>query len=103
MWLRDSLPRDIPGLRVLIYGYSSELSGSTSFQDLEAISTGFRTLLGAVRRQVNVSGVTYMWLVISFPINITGQSGGDSPKAPSLCRTQFRRTRIEKGIAFHRF
>lgn len=100
MWLRDSLPHDIPGVRVFTYGYPSELSGSTSFQDLEAISTTFRNNLKAVRRQEIVSSVTNMWLVIKFSINITGQLGKYFAKAFGLCRVQFRWTRIEKGIVF---
>jgi hypothetical protein len=55
MWLRGSLPHDIPGLHVLIYGYDTHLHNSKSFQDLEAISTSFRTALRAIRRQPNVS------------------------------------------------
>jgi hypothetical protein len=55
MWLRDSLPHDIPGLRVLIYGYDTHLHNSESFQDLEAISSSFRTALRAIRKQPNVS------------------------------------------------
>jgi hypothetical protein len=57
MWLRDSLPYDITGIRVLIYGYDSRLANSESFQDLEAISSSFRTALRAVRRQLPVSPV----------------------------------------------
>jgi hypothetical protein len=47
MWLRDYLPTDIQGLRILIYGYDSVLKGSTStnsiqhyaLQLLDAVST----------------------------------------------------------------
>lgn len=31
MWLCDSLPEDVSGLRVMTYGFSSGLVGSTSF------------------------------------------------------------------------
>lgn len=55
MWLRDSLPHDLPGIRVLIYGYDSHLAGSNSFQDLEAIASSFRTSIGSIRRQATVS------------------------------------------------
>lgn len=32
MWIRDELPRRLPGVRFLIYGYDTALLGSTSFQ-----------------------------------------------------------------------
>ena len=46
MWLRDSLPSDLPGARVLIYGYDSHLPESQTFQDLEALA---RLLCGSLR------------------------------------------------------
>jgi len=42
MWLRDSLPVDLPGVRIMLYGYETQLHGSRSFQDLEALATTFR-------------------------------------------------------------
>ena len=33
MWLRDSLPKDLPGIRVLIYGYDTQLQNSKSIQN----------------------------------------------------------------------
>lgn len=32
MWIRDELPQRLPGVRFLVYGYDTALSGSTSFQ-----------------------------------------------------------------------
>lgn len=55
MWLRDSLPRDLPGTRILTYGYNSDLVGSKSFQGIEAIASEFVALLGRVRQVSNVS------------------------------------------------
>ncbi|RDW82749.1 hypothetical protein BP6252_03861 [Coleophoma cylindrospora] len=43
MWLRDSLPHDIKSCRVLIYGYNTQVQGSQSFQDLEALGSTLRT------------------------------------------------------------
>ncbi|KAL9111951.1 MAG: hypothetical protein Q9187_007849, partial [Circinaria calcarea] len=57
MWLAGSLPYDIPGIRVLTYGYDSHLHNSDSFQDLEAISSSFRTNIGTIRPKVDVSGI----------------------------------------------
>lgn len=49
MWLRDALPYDVtdeeedgsPISRVMIYGYSSNLFQSDSFQNLEDLGTAF--------------------------------------------------------------
>ncbi|OBT42034.1 hypothetical protein VE00_07424 [Pseudogymnoascus sp. WSF 3629] len=49
MWLCDSLPRDLPGARVMIYGYDSQLQGSNSFQDIESLATSFREMLQSLR------------------------------------------------------
>lgn len=55
MWLRDTLPEDLPGAQVWIYGYDSKLTASVSFQDLEALSSTFRRILVSSRRQYTVS------------------------------------------------
>lgn len=34
MWIRDELPKHLPGVRFLIYGYDTTLSESTSFQGI---------------------------------------------------------------------
>jgi hypothetical protein len=56
MWLRDSLPYELPGVRILTYGYDSHLVGSQSFQGVEALATEFRTQIAAIRKTTNVSG-----------------------------------------------
>lgn len=55
MWLRDSLPKDVPGARVFTYGYDSVIPNSRSFQDLEALASTFRQKLVALRRSMPVS------------------------------------------------
>jgi hypothetical protein len=45
MWLCDDLPNDLATTRIIIYGYESQLHGSQSFQDLEALATTLRTSL----------------------------------------------------------
>jgi hypothetical protein len=55
MWLRDSLPHDLPGVRILIYGYDSHLVGSQSFQGMDALATEFRTHIATIRKATNVS------------------------------------------------
>ena len=45
MWLRDALPHDLSGARVLTYGYDTRLAGSHSFQNLEDVALKFRRSL----------------------------------------------------------
>jgi hypothetical protein len=40
MWLRDALPRSLPRVRPIIYGYDSALLGHNSFQSILDISIG---------------------------------------------------------------
>jgi hypothetical protein len=54
MWLRDSLPKDLVGARVLTYGYKSALVESKSFQGIEAIASAFIAHLGRIRKESNV-------------------------------------------------
>jgi hypothetical protein len=60
MWLRDSLPADLKGVRVLVYGYDAKLAESKSFQYLEALASTFRRLLLLVRRQSTVVLSTFL-------------------------------------------
>lgn len=41
----NSLPFDLPGARIMLYGYDAQISGSYSFQDLEALATTLRSHL----------------------------------------------------------
>ncbi|KAL7920620.1 hypothetical protein ACQKWADRAFT_298002 [Trichoderma austrokoningii] len=38
MWIRDELPRSLPGVRAVLYGYDSRLIGSNSFQSISDIA-----------------------------------------------------------------
>lgn len=49
MWLRDSLPADFENARILIYGYDSQVHGSTSFQDLESLASSLRNHVEAIK------------------------------------------------------
>ncbi|CAH0028864.1 unnamed protein product [Clonostachys rhizophaga] len=40
MWIRDELPRSVPGIRTITYGYKSELLDSESFQTISDIALG---------------------------------------------------------------
>ena len=41
MWLRDSLPTDMPFARVTIYGYNSKVVGSLSWQSIDHLAKRF--------------------------------------------------------------
>ena len=45
MWLCDSLPTELPGAQIIIYGYDTKVAVSQSFQDLEALASTLRSSL----------------------------------------------------------
>lgn len=53
MWLRDRLPKDIPGARVLTWGYDTTLFSSESVQGIADLGINFREAL----RWVSSNGV----------------------------------------------
>ena len=55
MWLRDSLPYDLPGAHILVYGYDSRLEGSQSFQNVRTLAGQFRNHIKAIRGYSAVS------------------------------------------------
>ncbi len=54
MWLRDSLPTDLPDLRILLYGYESRLEGSDSNQNISIIADSFVSHLNILRPRSKV-------------------------------------------------
>ena len=56
MWLRDSLPKDLPGLRILLYGYDSGLDGSYSNQNVSIIADTLATHINQLCIRYQVSG-----------------------------------------------
>ena len=55
MWLRDTLPKNLPNLRVLLYGYDSGLDGSESIVNVSTIAEAFIGHLRGLRSQTQVS------------------------------------------------
>jgi hypothetical protein len=55
MWLRDYLPADIPGIRVMIYGYPSKLEKSNSRARLTDYTIQFHQILQSARHSQKVS------------------------------------------------
>lgn len=49
MWLRDALPFDLPNARILIYGYDTQLQGSSSFQSLTDLGRGLQMAIEGMK------------------------------------------------------
>ena len=62
MWLRDSLPYDMEGVRVLTYGYDTSLVGSQTFQSIDDIAISFNKGIRRIRSHINVSGLCGFFL-----------------------------------------
>ena len=59
MWLRDSLPKDLPNMRILLYGYESGLDGSESTLNISGIAETFVGHLRGLRSQSEVSAIAH--------------------------------------------
>ncbi|KAL7955579.1 hypothetical protein V8C34DRAFT_316314 [Trichoderma compactum] len=76
MWLRDALPYDIteeggndrPVSRVMVYGYSSTLSQSDNFQNLEDLGTAFHRHLS----KLAVAGIYKPMIFIAHSLVVYG-------------------------------
>lgn len=55
MWLRDSLSKDLPNLRIILFGYESGLDGSESTLNISSIADTFIGHLRGMRSQFKVS------------------------------------------------
>ncbi len=56
MWLRDSLAKDLPQLRVFIYGYACDLSTDDSISGIDDYADTLRRLLRGLRGEDQVKG-----------------------------------------------
>ncbi|KAI9767398.1 MAG: hypothetical protein M1839_004517 [Geoglossum umbratile] len=56
MWLRDCLPSDLEGARILLYGYNTNLLQSQAFQNIGDLAIAFSQAVRSIR-QNNVRGV----------------------------------------------
>lgn len=55
MWLRDYLPKDVKNVRVLTYGYNSQLQGNEDRSSLLSHSKNFIHRLREMRKVTEVS------------------------------------------------
>lgn len=63
MWLRDALPLDAPGARVLIYGYDTRVVQSCSFQNLTDLGKALHIDIKGIRVQGPLIKAKYMLLI----------------------------------------
>jgi hypothetical protein len=49
MWLRDALPLDVPGARIFIYGYDTQIIQSSSFQNLMDLGNALQIDMKGIR------------------------------------------------------
>lgn len=54
MWLLDSLPRKIEGIRVMTYGFDTRLRGNRSNQDISVLATFLRGDIEAMRAEARI-------------------------------------------------
>jgi hypothetical protein len=55
MWLKDFLPQDIPNIRIMTYGYNSELSNTTDSSGMLDYRKAFAQQLEVARDSNEVS------------------------------------------------
>jgi hypothetical protein len=48
VWLRDRLPKDMPGIRPIIYGYDTQLVQSESVQTIDDLASSFIARLASI-------------------------------------------------------
>ena len=64
LWLRDSLPRSFPQLRIWIYGYESNLLDPDSIGGIDEYAENFRRHLRILRRKTKV-GIPLTYILLS--------------------------------------
>ena len=54
MWLRDSLAKDLPGVRIFTYGYDSGLKNSDSSQNVIDLGIQLQESINVIRNYASV-------------------------------------------------
>jgi hypothetical protein len=98
MWIRDSLRKDLPAARILLYGHDSHLSKSSSFQTLSDLGKQLQVAIHSIRNYDTVGqritkfdrpGLLMKGTIPERPIIFVGQSLG------GLLISQVRREQID--------
>lgn len=94
MWLRDSLPYDLPGVRILVYGYNTRLESSQSFQNVRTLAGQFKNHIRAIRGHLAVC------LTSLQETSTNHEAGRSAPKTSAVHCSQSRRAHCKTGIGF---
>ncbi|EAW14729.1 uncharacterized protein ACLA_001400 [Aspergillus clavatus NRRL 1] len=70
VWLRDFLPKDLPNVRALLYGYDTTLPGSLSKQSIENLGGALLEQINAFRANDGVSKKTHLWPTPKTPYHL---------------------------------
>ncbi|KAH7129663.1 ankyrin repeat-containing protein, partial [Dactylonectria estremocensis] len=90
VWLRDFLPKDVPNIRVLLYGYDTTLPGSLSKQSIEDLGGALLEQIIAYRAS---DGTSHR------PIIFTGHSLGGLLIKEALVRARRRRSNANSDLS----
>ncbi|PYH69627.1 uncharacterized protein BO88DRAFT_443625 [Aspergillus vadensis CBS 113365] len=60
MWIRDNLPKSVRGIRAILYGYDTELDGSSSFQTINDLAKQLIDQLQAHRVPESVTPLVFL-------------------------------------------
>src|ERR1700733_9740711 len=89
MWLRDGLPHDLKGARVLVYGYNTNLLESQTFQTVDDIAIAFSKSIRSIRIHNKVSGTVWFfpryWTLIRTERSYTTTFGLHFPQPRRSC------------------
>jgi len=100
MWLRDSLPKDLSGMRILIYGYDTQLENSSSTQNIRDLGKKFRSAVNNIRNYGNVSSFE-AWVYVSSHHFIGNKPGEASGTSWALAWWNCDQTGLRAYLAFH--
>ena len=95
MWLRDSLPKDLPKTRILVYGYDTRLANSTSFQSIDDVGIDLRSSINNIR---NYSSVRKIGIHILLTSNSVTGLELRSREASHFAWPLFRRSYNQTGL-----
>jgi hypothetical protein len=97
MWLRDSLPNDLPKTRILIYGYDTQLENSTSFQSIDDLGISLRSSINNIR---NYKSVRKIESYVLLPSNSVTGLDLRPREASHFAWPLFRRNYNQTGLQF---
>jgi hypothetical protein len=92
MWLRDSLPQDIPQIRVITYGYDTGLFASKSVQGIDDLARSMIKKLEAIRqlgrhrKPIVFIAHSLGGIVLKRALTLMANSGADSQDLSLLFR-----------------